>query len=268
MWTVFVRSIWALYFLLIFKDLIQAFSRIVGDLDCCSSHSPVASFLCPLNTCSSSFKFLMSNSLHRWSRDAVSSQLPFRFHFTSITVFLWAWLSRQTVMNSRTRHSTLSQHQTINFKAHDKLYVYLHIGPRIRHHANRLRLKLTGHRLRLKLTVRPAYMYLLYVSTLVHLYVTVRDTFTLWKLIRDQLKLINNQSHVKRVWIKEQSIWSGVSFRFLMNSQRRQTLSGLWVPEFDWLLAVFTAGDDQAFSGMPVDTLHVSTVTYTHVHLL
>lgn len=51
---------------------------------------PVASFLCPLKTCSSSFRFLMSNSLHRWSRDAVSSQLPFRFHFTSITVFLWA----------------------------------------------------------------------------------------------------------------------------------------------------------------------------------
>lgn len=58
--------------------------------------SPVASFLCPLNTCSSSFRFLMSNSLHRWSRDAVSSQLPFRFHFTSITVFLWAWLMRDT----------------------------------------------------------------------------------------------------------------------------------------------------------------------------
>lgn len=57
-----------------------------------SQFLPVASFLCPLNTCSSSFRLRMSNSLHKWSRDAVSSQLPFRFHFTSITVFLWACL--------------------------------------------------------------------------------------------------------------------------------------------------------------------------------
>lgn len=69
--------------------------------------SPVASFLCPLNTCSSSFRFLMSNSLHRWSRDAVSSQFPFRFHFTSITVFLWAWLRRHGAQldTSCSRHS-------------------------------------------------------------------------------------------------------------------------------------------------------------------
>ena len=37
----------------------------------------------------------MSNSLQRWSREAVSSQFPFRFHFTSITVFLWACLGER-----------------------------------------------------------------------------------------------------------------------------------------------------------------------------
>lgn len=52
-----------------------------------------------------------------------------------------------------------------------------------------------------------------------------------------------------------------------VNSQCRQTLSGFWIPEFDWLLAVFAARDNQTFSGMPVDTLHISTVTYTHTLL-
>lgn len=59
---------------------------------------PVASFLCPLKTCSSSLRLRMSNSLHKWSRDAVNSQLPLRFHFTSMTVFLCACL--------RTKHNT------------------------------------------------------------------------------------------------------------------------------------------------------------------
>lgn len=53
---------------------------------------PVASFLCPLKTCSSSLRLRMSKSLHKWSRDAVNSQLPLRFHFTSMTVFLCACL--------------------------------------------------------------------------------------------------------------------------------------------------------------------------------
>lgn len=55
-------------------------------------HTPVASFLWPRKTWSSSFRFRISKSLQRWSRDAVRSQLPLRFNFTSITVFLWAWL--------------------------------------------------------------------------------------------------------------------------------------------------------------------------------
>lgn len=75
--------------------------------------SPVASFLCPLNTCSSSFRFLMSNSLHKWSRDAVSSQLPFRFHFTSITVFLWAWL-KQTNTRQQDSSTRTCPHQRID----------------------------------------------------------------------------------------------------------------------------------------------------------
>lgn len=56
---------------------------------------PVASFLWPLKTWSSSFRLRMSKSLQRWSREAVSSQLPFRFSFTSMTVFLWACLQAE-----------------------------------------------------------------------------------------------------------------------------------------------------------------------------
>lgn len=55
----------------------------------------MASFLWPRKTCSSSFRFRMSKSLQRWSRDAVSSQLPLRLSFTSMTVFLWAWLQTE-----------------------------------------------------------------------------------------------------------------------------------------------------------------------------
>lgn len=55
----------------------------------------MASFLCPLKTWSSSFRLRMSKSLQRWSREAVSSQLPLRFSFTSITVFLWACLQAE-----------------------------------------------------------------------------------------------------------------------------------------------------------------------------
>lgn len=73
---------------------------------------PVASFLCPRNTCSSSFRLRRSNSLHRWSRDAVSSQLPFRFHFTSITVFLWACLRHERNSSGLTAHSN---HQVFAF---------------------------------------------------------------------------------------------------------------------------------------------------------
>jgi len=50
----------------------------------------VASFLCPLNAMTSSFMLRTSNSLMRWSLEAVNNQLPFRFHFTSITVCLCA----------------------------------------------------------------------------------------------------------------------------------------------------------------------------------
>ena len=64
------------------------------------SHWPVASFLWPRKTWSSSFRFRMSKSLQRWSRDAVSSQLPLRFNFTSITVFLWAWLETKNQENN------------------------------------------------------------------------------------------------------------------------------------------------------------------------
>jgi len=52
-----------------------------------------------------------------------------------------------------------------------------------------------------------------------------------------------------------------------MLSQCGQTLSGLWVPELDGLLAVFAARHHQAFSGMPVDTLHISTVTCAHTQM-
>ena len=57
-------------------------------------HSQVASFLWPLKTCSSSLRLRMSNSFIKWSLDAVSSQLPLAFHFTSITVNLWACLKK------------------------------------------------------------------------------------------------------------------------------------------------------------------------------
>lgn len=57
------------------------------------------SFLCPRKTCTSTFKFLMSNSFRRWSRLAVTNQLPLLFHFTSITVLLWAWLEIKKKLN-------------------------------------------------------------------------------------------------------------------------------------------------------------------------
>lgn len=49
-----------------------------------------ASFLWPRNVWTSWLRFLRSNSFNRWSLDAVTNQLPFSFHFTSITVDLWA----------------------------------------------------------------------------------------------------------------------------------------------------------------------------------
>lgn len=75
------------------------------------SHRPVASFLWPRNTWSSSFRFRISKSLQRWSRDAVRSQLPLRFNFTSITVFLWAWLETKHREYSTSGHKATSLHQ-------------------------------------------------------------------------------------------------------------------------------------------------------------
>ncbi len=64
-----------------------------------------ASFLCPRKTCISSRRLRMSKSFNRWSRDAVASQLPLRFHFKSMTVLLWACLKTK-------QHSELLQVQT------------------------------------------------------------------------------------------------------------------------------------------------------------
>lgn len=52
----------------------------------------LASFLCPLNVCTSWDRLRKSNSFSKWSLDAVTSQLPLLFHRTSITVDLCAWL--------------------------------------------------------------------------------------------------------------------------------------------------------------------------------
>lgn len=50
----------------------------------------LASFLCPLNVCTTCDKFLMSNNLRKWSLLAVINQFPFLFHLRSMTVDLWA----------------------------------------------------------------------------------------------------------------------------------------------------------------------------------
>ena len=49
-----------------------------------------ASFLCPRKVCSSWSNRRMSNSLIKWSLEAVMSHWPFLFHFASITVLLCA----------------------------------------------------------------------------------------------------------------------------------------------------------------------------------
>mmetsp|Transcript_10763 Transcript_10763/g.39534 ORF Transcript_10763/g.39534 Transcript_10763/m.39534 type:complete len:244 (+) Transcript_10763:351-1082(+) len=58
---------------------------------------------CPLNTCISCM-VRMSYTLSSWSRAAVSSQLPFWFHLTDMTVFLCPW-KVETSCPVRTSHS-------------------------------------------------------------------------------------------------------------------------------------------------------------------
>jgi len=51
----------------------------------------LASFLWPRKVWTSCDRLRRSNNLSRWSRDAVTNQLPLEFHLISITVLLWAW---------------------------------------------------------------------------------------------------------------------------------------------------------------------------------
>lgn len=73
----------------------------------------LTSFLCPLRVYIS-FMALMSYTLIRWSRDAVSSQFPFLFQFTDITVALWAWLHVQK--GEDTKLCVGEKHQIIESK--------------------------------------------------------------------------------------------------------------------------------------------------------
>ena len=54
----------------------------------------------------------------------------------------------------------------------------------------------------------------------------------------------------------------------LVSVYRVENLTGLWLPQFDGLLAVFAAADDNSFLRMPVTTLHISTVTPQHFLLV
>ena len=66
---------------------------------CIGCHdTELASFLWPRKTCISSRKLRKSKSLSKWSRDAVTSQLPLSFHFKSITVDLCACLHERNII--------------------------------------------------------------------------------------------------------------------------------------------------------------------------
>jgi len=86
----------------------------------------VASFLCPLNEITSSFMLRTSNSLMKWSLEAVNSQLPFRFHFTSITVCLCAWL-QNTQWSYRAINFFNRINRTINYFNRALIAVLIHI---------------------------------------------------------------------------------------------------------------------------------------------
>lgn len=65
---------------------------------CMGCHeTELASFLWPRKTWASSFRLRMSNSLSKWSLEAVISQFPLSFHFKSITVDLWACLRNGSI---------------------------------------------------------------------------------------------------------------------------------------------------------------------------
>lgn len=140
----------------------------------------------------------MSNSLHKWSRDAVNSQLPLRFHFTSMTVFLCACL--------RTKQD-------------------------------------------IKLIALLNFSFLIKYSNL--------SNATTFLLSNGLPHLLTTHSGMGTIFLCFTSA----------NLQCCQTLSSLWVPKFDRLLAVFAAGHHQALCGMPIDTFHICSVTWKHINL-
>ena len=94
---------------------------------CTGCHcTQLASFLWPRNVWSSCFRFLMSNSLSRWSLDAVSNQFPFLFQLQSITVDLCACIVN-SVWPDQSEISILSTNQksVLNFINQSEISIIL-----------------------------------------------------------------------------------------------------------------------------------------------